>query len=84
MSISNGGAIVGASSILAALSGFLSSGTCFANRLRTFALRMFGIRPYLKADLIMLATLGTIRNTEMDPDYQVVGARGCFNAGDTR
>ena len=44
-----------ASSILAPLSTSLSSGTCLANRLRTFTLRMFGIRSYLQAVLITLA-----------------------------
>ena len=57
MSISNGDVAVGSSSILAPLNAFLSSGTCFTNRLRTFVLRMFGIGPYLQAGLITLANL---------------------------
>lgn len=57
MSISNGGAIMGASSIRAPLSAFRSSGTCFANRLKTFALRMSGIASHLKEALITLVTI---------------------------
>ena len=69
MSISKGGAIVGASSILAALSGFLSSGTCFANRLKTFALRMFGIGACLQVGLITLAALDMILVLENERHY---------------
>lgn len=69
---------MGSSSILAALSASLSSGTCFSNRLRTFALRKFGIKSYLQAVLITLANLVTIRNRERLLDHQVVRARECI------
>lgn len=55
---------MGSSSIRGPLSASLSSGTCFANRLRIFALRMFGIRSCLQAVLITLATLDTVLNEE--------------------
>ncbi len=69
---------MGSSSIRASLSASLSSGTCFAKRLRTFALRMFGIRLCLWAALIMMANPYGLRIREKLLEHLIFRARVCI------